>query len=160
MKYLFLFILPFTFLSCDNQNQSQNKENEAKNDGSYGIPLSNRETQDAFLLADLLENKNSAGIKLTGKIESVCQMSGCWIDMEIGNGKVVHITFNEEAFVLPMDISGKTATVEGFATKEIIPLEYLKRQAKSEGKTQEEIDAITEPEVEYSFVASGVKIEE
>ncbi len=161
MKYLFLIILPFVLLSCGNQNQ--NKKNEANtqnSDDGYGIPLSNREAQDASLLADLLENKNSAGIKLTGKIESVCQMSGCWIDMEIGNGKVVHITFNEEAFVLPMDISGKTATVEGFATKEIIPLEYLKRQAKSEGKTQEEIDAITEPEVEYSFVASGVKIEE
>ena len=159
MKYLFLFILPFVFLSCDNQDHSQNKKNEATNDGSYGIPMSNRETQNAFLLSELLENKNSDGIKLTGKIESVCQMSGCWIDMEIGNGKVVHITFNDEAFEVPKDIAGKTATVEGFATKEIIPVEYLKRQAKSEGKTQAEIDAITEPDIEYAFVATGVKIE-
>ncbi|RLD40061.1 MAG: DUF4920 domain-containing protein, partial [Bacteroidetes bacterium] len=56
--------------------------------------------------------------------------------------------------------SGKTATVDGVATKEIIPLDYLKRQAEGEGKTQEEIDARTEDGVEYSFVASGVKIEE
>lgn len=69
MKYLFLIILPFVLLSCGNQNQ--NKKNEANtqnSDDGYGIPLSNREAQDASLLADLLENKNSAGIKLTGKI--------------------------------------------------------------------------------------------
>jgi len=36
----------------------------------------------------------------------------------------------------------------------------LKHLAEDEGKSQEEIDAITEPKMEYTFVAHGVIIEE
>ena len=164
MKYLVLLILPFLFSSCDNQNQKGKQEEQTTtlntNEGNYGTAMSDGKAKNALQLTELLSDKTSAEIKLTGEIKSVCQMSGCWMDMRIGNEEIVHITFENDAFVMPDDIAGKTATIEGFATKEIIPIEYLKRQAESEGKTQEEIDAITEPLIEYAFIASGVKIED
>jgi hypothetical protein len=36
----------------------------------------------------------------------------------------------------------------------------LKHMAEDEGKSQEEIDAITEPKMEYTFVAGGVIIKD
>ncbi len=166
MKYIFLLILPFLLSSCDNQTQKANQNTEEQTtilndaEGNYGIVMSNGEAQNASQLTELLSDKTSTEIKLIGEIESVCQMSGCWMDIRIGNGEIVHVTFENDAFVMPNDIAGKTAIIEGVATKEIISVEYLKRQAESEGKTQAEIDAITEPLTEYSFVASGVKLEE
>lgn len=166
MKYIFLLILPFLLSSCDNQTQKANQNTEEQttalnnDEGNYGVVMSNGEAQNALQLTELLSDKTSTEIKLFGEIESVCQMSGCWIDISIGNNKIVHVTFEDDAFVLPKDIAGKTAIMEGVATKETISVDYLKRQAESEGKTQEEIDAITEPLTEYSFVASGVKLEE
>ena len=83
-------------------------------------------------------------------------MTGCWMDVDMGNGKIVHVTFKDDGFLIPMDAAGKTAIIEGEATYEDIPVELLKHLAEDDGKTPEEIDAITEPEMEYTFVAKGV----
>ena len=166
MKYLLLLLLPFLIQSCDNgQPQSQEQTanttiNQAAEEGHYGSALSASKAKNASELPDLLDRFSSKELKLNGEITSSCKMTGCWMNLDIGDGETVHITFKDEAFEIPLDAAGKTATVEGVATKELIPVDYLKRQAKSEGKTQQEIDAITEPVVEYSFVATGVVIEE
>lgn len=165
MKYLFL-ILPFILLSCDNgpqKTQQQNKKSipeQVSEKGLYGEALSSGQPKEATQLPVLLAGVSSKKLKLYGKITSSCQMTGCWMNLDIGNHETVHITFKDEAFEIPLDAAGKMATVEGIATKEMIPVDYLKRQAKSEGKTQAEIDAITEPLTEYAFIASGVIIEE
>ena len=53
-------------------------------------------------------------------------------------------------------LAGKTAVIEGVATYEEVPVKMLKNLAEEDGKSQEEIDAITEPKMEYTFVAKGV----
>ena len=108
----------------------------------------------------LLENKEKVHAKLTGKIDAVCQMSGCWMDISISDGETVHITFKDDAFVIPKDASGKTAIFEGIGTYEEIPVDMLKHMAEDEGKSQDEIDAIIEPKMEYTFIANGVIIED
>ncbi|MCF6171149.1 MAG: DUF4920 domain-containing protein [Bacteroidales bacterium] len=165
MRYVFLLILAFLFTACcggGKQDEKQAPESSATAlpEGHYGKTLNKGKAQNALLLPELLSDKNTAEIKLSGNIQSVCQMTGCWLDMETGNGNYVHVTFENEAFVVPKDIAGKNATIEGVASKELVSVDLLKRQAKSEGKSQEEIDAITKPEVEYFFVATGVVIED
>jgi hypothetical protein len=72
----------------------------------------------------------------------------------------IKVTFKDYAFFIPLDSKGKTATIEGYAKKELIPVDLLKHYAEDENKSQEEIDAITEPELTYTFEAAGVIIED
>lgn len=166
MKYIIFLSLSLVFFACDNSsNKSANKQEQIAasaiaKDGQYGQAMSDSESFETTQLSNLLADTMALNIKLSGEIDAVCQMSGCWVDIKMGDGNPLYVTFEEEAFTLPKDVAGKQVIVEGLAKKEIITVDYLKRQAKSEGKSQEEIDAITEPQVEYNFVARGVQINE
>jgi hypothetical protein len=124
--------------------------------GNFGEVITAENALPASQLPALLEGKETMEVKLTGKVESVCQMSGCWMDVRMGEGEIVHVTFKEDGFLLPKDAAGKTTVIEGVATYEEIPVKMLRHLAEDEGKSQEEIDAITEPKMEYTLVAKGV----
>lgn len=166
MKYIIFLSLSLVFFACDNSSNKSSGEKEqttvltVAKDGLYGQAMSDSESFETTQLSNLLADTMALNIKLSGEIDAVCQMSGCWVDIKMGDGNPLYVTFEEEAFTLPKDVAGKQVIVEGLAKKEIITVDYLKRQAKSEGKSQEEIDAITEPQVEYNFVARGVQINE
>lgn len=163
MKYLLILSLSFFFVACDNTGNKEAKKQKQTTtatqatDGHYGKTLSDLESIETHQLVELLADTTVLETKLSGEIDAVCQMSGCWVNIVMGDTPL-YVTFEDEAFTLPKDVAGKQVIVEGLAKKEIISIDYLKRQVKSEGKTQEEIDAIMEPKVEYSFVARGVQV--
>ena len=82
------------------------------------------------------------------------------MDLDMGNKETVHVTFKDEAFTIPLDAAGKHAVAQGIAIRELIPVETLKNYAREEGKNEEEIAKITEPEWTYEMIATGVLIEE
>ena len=128
--------------------------------GNFGEEITADNAVAATELPALLEGKETVTVKLAGDVESVCQMTGCWMDIDIGNDETVHVTFKDDGFLMPMDAAGKRAVIEGVATYEEISVDMLKHLAEDEGKSQEEIDAITEPRMEYTLVAKGVILEE
>ncbi len=161
--YLLAIALFVVFSSCCNQNDK--KEQEGKHEmvltptsltGNFGEEITADEAISANKLPELLEGKETVEVKLTGNVDAVCQMSGCWMDLAMDDDEIIHVTFKDDSFLLPKDAAGKTAIIEGVATYEEIPVDMLKHMAVDEGKTQEEIDAITEPKLEYTFVAKGV----
>ena len=50
--------------------------------------------------------------------------------------------------------------MEGVAKLDTVEVDVLKHYAEDAGKSQDEIDAITEPEIKLAFEAVGVKIKE
>jgi hypothetical protein len=163
-KYLVLIATILVITSCQNntiKNKSDSGNTEIINTVAgkvFGNKIANKEISNAESLAIALENKDKKGLKLEGKVDAVCQMTGCWLNMDIGNHKTVHVTFKDEAFTIPKDVAGRTAVIEGVASKEIITVDELKKAAEAEGKPQAEIDAITQAEAEYYFEADGVTI--
>lgn len=99
-------------------------------------------------------------MKVEGKIESCCQKKGCWTEVFINDSETVHVTFKDYGFFVPMDAGGKTIIMEGIAKYDTTNVEMLKHLASDAGKSQEEIDKITEPEYDMVFEASGVLIRE
>ena len=165
MKFVYIAFIAFLFVftSCCNQNDTSEQKGVQEKvvkpttpTGNFGAVITEENAIETIQLPALLKDKEFIDVKLIGKVDAVCQMSGCWMDMAIDEDKTIHVTFLDEAFLLPKDATGKTAVIEGVATYEKIPVDMLKRMAEDEGKTQEEIDAITEPELEYSFIAKGV----
>ena len=127
--------------------------------GTYGEGLSDTKIVKATNLEKTLDGQEAMQLKLEGKILEVCQMSGCWMTVETGNGKEIRVTFKDYGFFVPKDASGKKAVFEGEAKMETVDVATLKHYAEDAGKSKEEIASITEPETKLTFVASGVEIE-
>ncbi len=108
-------------------------------------------------LQDKMELKD---IKLTGTVSEVCQVKGCWMNIQpdTADGIPVFVQFKDYAFVLPKDIAGRKIVIYGKAFYEMTSVEDLRHYAEDEGASQSEIDAITKPKTQLKFTASGAKL--
>lgn len=127
---------------------------------TFGEDLSDAKAVKTKSLAKSMKDKETMEVKLTGEINEVCQMKGCWMTVDAGNDTEIRVTFKDYSFFVPKDAAGKTVVFEGEAKYETVDVKTLKHYAEDAGKTQEEIDAITEPETKLTFVATGVEIKE
>ena len=127
---------------------------------NFGEELSNNKAVKATTLAKSMEGKETMEVKLKGEINEVCQMKGCWMTVDAGKETEIRVTFKDYGFFVPKDAAGKTVVFEGEAKYETVDVETLKHYAEDAGKSQEEIDAITESQTKLTFVASGVEIME
>lgn len=154
MKHLLsLFCAVLVLASCNNSKPEEKKESGLL---YFGDSITTNGATEATQLISLLEAKDSIPVKLSGKITNVCQKKGCWMKMDLGNNQSLRVTFKDYAFFVPKDAGGKEVIVEGYAYNDTISVEELKHYAEDAGSTKEEIEKITEPEVEFSFEANGV----
>jgi hypothetical protein len=124
----------------------------------YGAEISPDGAMASNELIAALDGKDSLNVKVEGTINACCQKKGCWMDVDLGNGESMIVKFKDYGFFVPKNASGQTAILEGVAKVETQSVEWLQHKAHDAGKTQEEIDAITEPEVSVTFMADGVII--
>jgi len=110
-------------------------------------------------LLEQLKTSDSISATVEATIDGVCQSKGCWMDLNMGNGQTMTVRFKDYAFFVPMDATGKNAVVSGYVKVDTLSVDWLKHKASDAGKSQAHIDSITEPRVEYSFLANGVAIE-
>ena len=103
-----------------------------------------------------MDGKVEQQVKLTAKVNDVCQMKGCWMTLDLENGDQVMVRFKDYEFFVPKDADGRTAVVEGRAYYDEVSVETLRHYAEDAGKSQKEIKAITKPEMRLSFIADGV----
>jgi len=99
-------------------------------------------------------------VKFASKIQEVCAKKGCWMNVDLAEDKNAFIRFKDYGFFMPLNAAGSEVVVEGKAFMDIVSVDDLKHFAKDANKTQEEIDAITEPKITYAFTANGVLIKE
>lgn len=152
MKQIILFSIVsiFVLTSCNN-TRSEAQQSEQTNKKQISILK-------ATELTAAMEATEELPVQLSGTIVEVCQTSGCWMDIDMGNNQRVLVTFPEKVFVTPKDAVGKQAIVNGMASKVIIPVKRLQLQAADEGYSEEEINAINDPLTEYSIEATKVEI--
>ncbi len=153
MKNIFFFSIIaifFAFGSCKKDNPQKN--------GNFGkkITKENAISIDSALV--LLESKDSVKVKISGNIESVCQHSGCWMNLQSEKGQEVFVQFKDEKFSIPKDTQGK-GYAEGWLIKEIVSVEDQKAEAKENGENDEEIAKINSPRNDYSMVVEGIIVE-
>ncbi|GAB5400496.1 MAG: hypothetical protein Aureis2KO_20810 [Aureisphaera sp.] len=163
---LFLFVLTIVLASCNSA-----KEKEAETPKSMGLEQAtkydlkgyrfedNDLTSSSELLAAYKEMKvgDTIEMKVKAKVNSVCQKKGCWMRLDLGEEESF-VRFKDYGFFMPKDLAGNEVLVNGLAYVEETSVEDLKHYAEDAGKPQEEIDAITEPELSYNFLSTGVLI--
>ena len=163
MKYYSIILTLFVLLAACNSNtasKEQKSEETTKSlDGVFGQEFLVEDAIDAYQFTSLFNEDNKVDVKLKGLIIECCQHSGCWMDIDIGNGETMQVLFKDGDFTIPIESAGKTAVINGIAYREQLEVNELKAMAKEDGQTAEEISLITEPKYEYSFVAEGVIIQ-
>lgn len=125
---------------------------------SFGKRINEDGAQPIASLPKLMAKSDSVQVKLVGKIDDVCQVKGCWMDVPQANGKPMKVRFKDYAFFVPKDAKGKTTVLEGWAYRYTVPVDELKHYAEDAGKSKKEIAAITKPEEAVAFEAEGVLI--
>ena len=78
--------------------------------------------------------------------------------MELPNGSKMRVTFKDYGFFIPTNSQGFPITIEGVATLTETDVETLRHYAEDQGKSKEEVEAITAPKKEITFEATGALI--
>jgi hypothetical protein len=166
-----LFIASATILfACGNTEQTKEEVTEqAVEEMIEQVVESEPETyhgeeitgEGSFTATEFLEqfdDHHGHETKIIATIDEVCAKKGCWMVLDLGDGKDMRVTFKDYEFFVPKNAAGKKAVVQGVATMDTTDVATLKHYASDAGESQEVIDAITEPEFNYAFEAIGVII--
>lgn len=164
-KYFVTAILVGLLMSCnDSKKDNQKSEEIAENVIDYKV-FGDSISQDNAISAEEMLTKfknlkegDTLDVKFKSSINDVCQKKGCWMSLDLGNDEEAFVKFKDYAFFVPKNAQEQEVVVNGKAYVSVISVDELKHYAKDEGKSQEAIDSITEPEVTYSFMADGVLI--
>lgn len=143
----------------EDQNQEVTETSEQKFFGEKFDISKPIEAKKAFNTYNEMKVGDTLELTFTSKVNSVCKKKGCWMRLELPEGQESLVKFKNYEFFVPKDIDNQTAVVHGKAFVQKTSVEDLKHYAKDAGKSEEEIAAITEPELIYSFEADGVYLQ-
>lgn len=169
-KVLFLTTVAFSIWACapkaeSNENSNETDTTAVEQTDSLTVDSTHFgeviDAEGAMTMADLaaaMESGDSVSMKVSTVAKECCQKKGCWMKVETADGSLMRVTFKDYGFFVPMDIGGKEIVMEGMAVRDTTSVDDLRHYAEDGGASEEEIAAITEPEVSTTFVATGVMI--
>ncbi|MGM0634477.1 MAG: DUF4920 domain-containing protein [Bacteroidota bacterium] len=186
MKKLILLSILFVFASCDSvtdksdkdekkskkdtelsqneaKNSSEDEENQGKDYETFGGEIDQTNFVDAKEITEkykAMQPGDSIQVKFKSKVNSVCKKKGCWMKLAMEDSLETMVRFRDYSFFVPKDIQDRTVIVEGVAFVEETSVGDLRHFAEDDGKSKEEIEAITEPQKTYAFTADAVLLEE
>lgn len=169
---LFIFSLSFIFTACSsdkNANTEATKQEVIKLGQAFTVENPKTVDQITTILKDTntvwqsiqidgANNIDGIPAQIKGKVTEVCKISGCWLAFTTADNKQFLVTIRDKSFKLPADLENKEVIVNGGAYNNITSIEELRHEAKSKGWSQERIEQITTPVVEYQFSCSGIEI--
>ena len=150
MKKIFLVsILVVLF----NTSYSQN------NEGFFGEKFSITELEEYVSVRENIYDKSNYNVIIEGEILSSCPMKGCWMKIRAEKDTIL-VRFKDYGFFVPKaEIEGDKAIINGKMSIETLSVDLLRHYAEDAGKSKDEIEKITKPEVSLTFLADGVFIE-
>lgn len=150
MKKLVILSIAALWMGCGSKHSEF---------GSYGAAdFDTKQAIEASALHAMMLEQDTVEAVVKGSIAKVCQAKGCWMNLDMGEHPLT-VTFKDYGFFVPKNSSEHTAYIKGKAFVEVTSVAMLQERARDAEKSQEEIDAITEPQSSYRFIAEGVIIE-
>lgn len=165
-KLILILTLCISIVACKNEKETTQVEvEETKPELAYtsiGMEIDDENVLSAKEMMDTyhtMKPGDTLNTKLKAEIIEVCSKKGCWMTLDMENEKEVMVKFKDYGFFMPLDADGEVI-INGKAFVAETPIEELKHYAEDAGKSKEEIEAITEPKLEYKFEADGVLLKE
>lgn len=163
MKNLLILIGLFvSFWSCQSGRDAAADIQDAATDSlHFGKIISQDGAISMDELLSRMASADSVSAKVRGVVTSVCQVKGCWMTVKspsTAEAPEMFVQFEDYGFFMPFDLAGKEVVMDGYGYRSVTSVDELRHYAEDEGKSAEEIAAITEPEEELKFLANGVVI--
>jgi len=152
----FLIIVMMISVSCKNNDKPIITD---ENGQHFGEMISDVGVISFSELVTKMDQFDEVEAVVIGNVGSVCQAKGCWmniVDSDGGTSEEMFVKFKDYGFFMPLDIAGKDVIMRGKAYKEETSVDELRHYAEDEGKSAEEVAAITESIIELKFMADGV----
>ena len=166
-KLVLFFAVSFATLTFAQETEKPKYAPPAGNalvGDTYGAGVSANAEKNAIsakkLDKKLKKSKKIENVAVKGKVTEVCEKKGCWLTVETDNNERFFVKMKDYAYFVPTALEGKTVVLEGVAESKMVSVDELKHYAEDAKKSQAEIDAITKPEEEIRFMASGIKVVE
>lgn len=169
MKYLFLTLFLSIIVSCETVQKKENDTDTAVEAEvvttsyvSFGDTFNKSNVISVDDLSDIytgLKVGDTVEVKFTSNVNSVCKKKGCWMKLDLSEDQETMVRFKDYSFFVPKNSEGRDVIVNGIAFLDQTSVEDLRHYAEDEGKSLEEIEAIVEPKINYSFTATGVFVE-
>jgi hypothetical protein len=160
-KIIVILTLSGTLVSCNKKEETVVKSESKITYASFGDKIldENSITKEEMLAKyKSLKTGDTLNVKVTSKINEICQNKGCWMTLDLGNDEQAFVKFKGYSFFVPMNAQKRETVVDGKAFVEETSVAELKHYAEDEGKSADEIAKITAPKTEYKFLAHGVLI--
>ena len=125
---------------------------------SYGEGIQAKKYITTEALVDQLAKSDTVEATVHATVTEVCQVKGCWMTFAANDDTEMMVRFKDYGFFVPKGIGGQEIIVEGKAYSTVVPVDELRHYAEDAGKSKEEIEAITEPEKKFQFMATGVMV--
>ncbi|MCB0791634.1 MAG: DUF4920 domain-containing protein [Flavobacteriales bacterium] len=158
-KTLLLACTTFLTTVAFAQTPARNASGSAVPMKSYGEKIVPDGAVSVVQFTKMMDGRDSLRTKLACEVITSCTKKGCWMDVQLPEGKVMKVRFKDYGFFVPTHgLEGKTAVLEGTAYRETIDVATLQHYAHDAGKSEVEIAQITEPQQSITFTADGVLI--
>ncbi len=160
-RIYFLVFSLILFWNCkDNKPQRLPLKIESTTYLSYGAQFDVSEVYKSEEFTNIMVGlTDTIQVTMRGMVSDVCSKKGCWMTLPLSNGEELMVRFKDYGFFVPTDASGE-AIVNGLAYVSETSLADLRHYAEDAGASSAEIEAITEPKINYSFMADGVLLAE
>ena len=166
IKPFFLFSACALFVACGNEPDSNGQQSPDSTAAAanpaihyYGDSITADGAMPIAEFVSATANTDSLDAKVTCEIITSCQKKGCWMDVKLKDGSAMKVRFTDYAYFVPTaGLEGKTAIIEGTASREVISEAMRRHYAEDAGKSKEECEAIKGDETKLSFLADGVLI--
>lgn len=166
-KIVFVFAAASLMIACNKKETTTTEkvENTTEKKVDYQV-FGDSITADGAISQEEMSAKyesmkpnDTLDVKFVSQIKATCKKKGCWMTLALVKDQEAFIKFKDYAFFVPKEgAENHTAIVSGKAFIEETSVDQLKHEAKDAGKTQAEIDQITQPSKNYRFMANGVLI--
>lgn len=152
-------LLTFAAILVSFFSQAQPPAGNAATGDYYGSKVKSRGAIPLAEVATQLEaGTQFPDAKIKAKVKEVCANKGCWIKLELPDGKEATVNMKDYGFFVPVAATGKTVVIQGEAVLKTIPVKELQHYAEDAKKSKAEIDAITEPRKEVKITAKGIVV--
>lgn len=113
-KLLLILLVSVVFVACSNDPRAK-----LPNTGNFGATVLTDSLKTVSDVISILQTQTEASVNVTGIIEKYCKGEGCWLTLENKGGEALFVEIDKKLFVLPRNIDGKVAIVNGKAIKEM-----------------------------------------
>ena len=163
-KIALIVAFSILLIACKENNKTSKEDIKEKIEyASFGDKINDSNVVSKEIaeqkFTDLTQG-DTINLKFASTINEVCKSKGCWMKLDLGNGKESMVRFKDYGFFVPLDADNKEVIVNGRAYITQISVDQLKHYAKDAGKSESEIAKINEPELTYAFEADGVLMKE